>query len=152
MREREIQSVRVEIGDTVALDHTFQTLKNYNLPGSKALFTMNKGSTKEIVALVIVPSTSTKDISHLLTKIIKSQLNFKPSVLYTDTCPASQDLYLSILGKTTTMRLGLFHLMHRIVDTMDNKCELHHKVLAKLKECFYTYHPTDEAALIAAFH
>ena len=49
--EREIQSVDVEEGENVAFDWTFQAVKNYNLPGAKAIFIGNKGSTKEIVEM-----------------------------------------------------------------------------------------------------
>jgi len=40
----------------------------YMLPGAKAMFTISKGSTKEIVHLGIVRSTAASQISHLVTK------------------------------------------------------------------------------------
>ena len=56
--EREMQSVQVSDDDKVAFDWTFQTIKNYNLPGANAVFTGNKGSTKEIITLAVVPTTA----------------------------------------------------------------------------------------------
>ena len=46
--ERELQSVEVKQDELVAIDWTFAVVKNFNLPGAKAMFTMNKGSTKEL--------------------------------------------------------------------------------------------------------
>jgi hypothetical protein len=48
-----MQSVSVSENEKVAFDWTFQTIKNYNLPGTKAIFTGNKGSTKEIITLAV---------------------------------------------------------------------------------------------------
>jgi hypothetical protein len=148
--ERELQSVKAEKGDTVAFDWTFQVIKNYNLPGAKALFTANKGSTREIFALAIVQSTALKEVSHLLTQIVKKRKTMNPSVIYTDTCPDGIDFYKKIFGPTVCMRLGLFHMMQRITSTLDKKCELYPKAIAKLKEAFYTYNEDDEAALLAS--
>jgi hypothetical protein len=48
--------MNVSKNEKVAFDWTFQTIKNYNnLPGIKAVFTRNKGSTKEIITLALVP-------------------------------------------------------------------------------------------------
>ena len=70
-----MQSVNVGASDQVAFDWTCQTIKNCNLPGAKAGFTGIKGSTKEIVALAIVPMTTVSDISHLLQQSIQSASN-----------------------------------------------------------------------------
>ncbi len=34
--------------DAIALDWTFQVVKNYNVPGAMAMFTSNVGRTKEV--------------------------------------------------------------------------------------------------------
>jgi hypothetical protein len=67
--EREMQSVNVSEKDKLAFDWTFQTVKNFDLPGAKAVFTGNKGSTKEIITLTVVPTTAASQISHLLLQI-----------------------------------------------------------------------------------
>ena len=41
--KREMQSVNLEKDDMAALDWTFQTVKNYKMPGAKAVFTHIKG-------------------------------------------------------------------------------------------------------------
>ena len=147
---RELQGVEVKKNDKVAFDWTFQTIKNYNLPGSKAVFTGNKGSTKEITTLAIVATTKIKDVSHLLVTSMKNRKNFRPTFVYTDTCPHNSDFWRELFGQEVQVKLGLFHLQHRIYDTLDNKCELFWQCLVVLKACFYTYHVQDEAALLAA--
>jgi hypothetical protein len=65
--EREMQSVSPSAEEEkIAFDWTFQTTKNYNLPGANALFKGNKGSTKEIITLALIPTTAVSQISHLM--------------------------------------------------------------------------------------
>ncbi len=64
--EREMQSVDVDENDKIAFDWTFDTAKNFNEQDAKAVFTGNKGSTKEIITLALVPSTAASQTSHLL--------------------------------------------------------------------------------------
>ena len=85
--ERELQSFQIEKKDIVSFDWTFQTIKNYNLPGAKCMFTGNKGSTKEITLLGIVPSTAVRDVSHMLLQAREKSNKFQSGVLYIDTCP-----------------------------------------------------------------
>ena len=146
----EIQGVEVGKSDRVAFDHTFQTLKNYKLPGAKAIFTGNKGSTKEITTLAIVPSTSIKEVSHLLQQMVQNRRHFEPGTVYTDTCPHNKSFWKALLGEATEARLGLFHLMNRIYSTLDPKSGLYWKALVGLKKCIYSYHPDDEAKLITS--
>ena len=48
------------------------------------------------------------------------------------------------------MRLGLFHLQHRVVETLDQYCELYWKCLVELKKCSYEYNSDDYNRLIDA--
>ena len=148
--ERELQSVKVDKNEKVAFDWTFQTIKNYKLPGAKAIFTGNKGSTNEVVTLAIVPTTAVSQISHLLLQSIKKRQQFSPAVLYTDTCPHNESFWKRIFGSCLETKLGLFHLLHRIYDTLDPRCDLYWKCLVKLKNAVYTYVEEDEAGLLAA--
>jgi hypothetical protein len=91
--KREMQSVSVENGETVAFDWTFQTIKNWILPEAKAVFTGITGRSKQIISLAIVPSTKTSDVAHLLTQSRQKRTSFGPSVIYTDTCPNKMDFY-----------------------------------------------------------
>ncbi|KAG7346282.1 hypothetical protein IV203_005350 [Nitzschia inconspicua] len=134
---RELQSVDVEPDDAVAFDWTFQLIKNYILPGAKAAFTGIKGKTNEIISLVIVPSTKTADVSHALIQSRQKRESFSPSVVYTDTCPNSMVFYKTIFGNTIEMKLGLFHLIQRITDTLDQKCKLYWQCLVDLQTCLY---------------
>ena len=148
---RELQSVMVEDGENIAIDWTFQTIKNYkNLPNAKAVFTGNKASTREIFTLAIVPSTAHKDIAHCMMEAKKKREKFNPAILYTDTCPSGLPFWRTILGAGLVMRLGLFHLLHRIVDTLNKRCETYWDAMVKLQRCVYTYQSGPYEALVKA--
>jgi len=147
--QRELQQVEVGESDIVAFDHTFAALKCYSdLPGAKAIFTGMKGSTQEVVSLGIVPSTSLADAAHLLQQSKLRRTLFRPSVVYTDTCPHGQEFWQTLFGHQVETKLGLFHFIHRIVDTMDNRCEFFFDAIVALKNAIYTYNASDEAALL----
>ena len=148
--EREMQSIDVSPNDKVAFDWTFQTIKNYNLPGAKAVFTGNKGSTNEIITLAIVPTTAVSQISHILLQSREKRNEFQPAVLYTDTCPHNEAFWKGIFGTYLETKLGLFHLIHRVMDTLDSKSNLYWKCVTKLRNAIYTYFATDEAGLLKA--
>jgi hypothetical protein len=93
-----MQSMSVSENEKVAFDWTFQTIKNYNLPGAKAIFTGNKGSTKEIITLAIVPTTAASQILHLLLQSREKRKYFTPTVLYTDTCPHNEAFWKDLFG------------------------------------------------------
>jgi hypothetical protein len=145
---REIQNVVIKKDDAIAIDWTFQVVKNYNVPGAKAMFTANVGRTKEVFALALVSSTSVSQVSHMLVEILQKRANFNPSVLYHDTCPHNQDFWSMLFGANLDVRLGLFHLLHRIVDTLDTKCELYWKGLVSLKKKVYRYNDDDLTGLL----
>jgi hypothetical protein len=107
------------------------------------MFTANVGRTKEVFALALVSPTSVSQVSHMLVNILKKREHFKPSVLYHDTCPHNQDLWSMLFGRNLKARLGLFHLLHQIVDTLDAKCELYWKGLVSLKRKVYRYNDED---------
>jgi hypothetical protein len=150
---REIQNVMIE-GETLACDWTFQVIKNYLLPGAKALFTMkNRGPTNEIVALaLVVSSTAISQVSHLLVEImIKERPNFDPSILYYDTCPNNGDFWKMLFGATVDIRLGLFHLLHQIVDTLlDPRPEDFWKCLVQLKQLVYWCNDNNLAGVLTS--
>jgi hypothetical protein len=122
--EREMQSVNVSQDDKVAFDWTFQTIKNYNLPGANAVFTGNKGTTKEIITLAIVPTTAASQTSHLLLQSRENRFEFKPTELCADTCPHNERFWKAAFGTYLETKLGLFHPLHRTMDTLDLKSEL----------------------------
>jgi hypothetical protein len=151
--KREMQSVEVKKGENIALDWTFATLTNYhNMKSAKAIFTCNKGSTKEIVLVALVPSTKVSDASHLLQQAIRrrGEENFSPSVLYTDTCPHNTEYFARLFGSQLIHRLGLFHLVHRMIETYDARSEYYWEVLVKTQEAIYTYRAAEHDALIKA--
>jgi hypothetical protein len=146
--EREVQSTTVEEDDKSAFDWTFSTTKNYNLPGVKAIFTGNKGSTNEVIALGAVPTTAASRISHMLLQSRELRKAFEPAVVYTDTCPHNEAFWKGIFGTyVLETKLGLFH---RIMDTLDPKCKVYWKCVVQLRNAIYAYVPEDETALLNA--
>jgi hypothetical protein len=143
-----VQSVPIPNNEVIAFDWTFTPLKNYLLTGSKAIFTAMKGRTRGWINGQIVQSTGADQVSHLL---IESKLKMDendPAVLYTDTCPHNAPFYKKIYGANLLTWLGLFHLMHRVVDMLDTHSMVYWKVLVKLKACFYTYTEVNLSTLI----
>ena len=148
--KRELQSVDIPLGDIVAVDWTFQVLKNYKgLQGKYAMFTMNKGSTKEMVLSLIVPSTAVKEVSHALQQMAESRA-CEPSALYSDITPSNHIFWKTILKSCVEIKLGMFHIQHRIVETLDSKCTLYWIGLVELKKCFYRYNSEDFDNLMLA--
>jgi hypothetical protein len=150
----EIQSVQVKKGEKMALDWTFATLTNYhNLKSAKAIFTANKGSTKEIVLVALVPSTKVSHASHLLQQAIchRGEENFCPSVLYMDTCPHNTGYFSRMFGCQLDHRLGLFHLAaHRMIETYDVRSEYYWAAVVKTQKAICTYRAAEYDALIKA--
>ena len=101
---REMQSVLIEKNELLAVDWTFQVLKNYNLP-AKCMFTMNKGSTKEIVLYAIVDSTAVSQVSHLLIQAMKKREKFKPFGIYIRTSHHTTHLF----GKEFLVMICMFY-------------------------------------------
>jgi hypothetical protein len=144
--EREIQSVTTD--SVIAIDWTFQICKNYTLgAGAKACFTMCT-ETGEIAALGIVNSTACSQVSHMLQEIIAKRPTFRPRIIYTDTWPNSREFWTNVFGLLLVGRLGLFHLMKRILDTLNSRCALYWQALVEFKSSIYRYNDDDEANLI----
>ena len=146
---RELQSVKVDASDVVAFDWTHQTLKNYQLPGANALFTGNKGSTREIVSLLIVDSTKASQVAHGIVAARRKRENFRPGVVYTDTCPHNLTFWRLMFGAEVAVRLGLFHLIQRIYRTLDTHSDFFWPCLVELKAAMYSYHEQDMSNLLA---
>jgi hypothetical protein len=149
--EREIQSVDVGPEDNVAFDHTFAPTKNiYGLPDAKANFDGIKGSTKEIVGVWTVPSTKIANASHGLRECVEKRRQFCPATVYTDTMPHNIDFWQQLFGSGVDCKLGLFHLLHRIIETMDPHSLLYWEALDELRQCIYYYNGEDLAGLLKA--
>mmetsp|Transcript_9985 Transcript_9985/g.15344 ORF Transcript_9985/g.15344 Transcript_9985/m.15344 type:complete len:213 (-) Transcript_9985:593-1231(-) len=64
--------------------------------------------------------------------------------------PSITSFWRKIFGNDLHVLLGLFHLMQRITDTMNPKCDLYWEALVKLKQSFYKYMDEDFLLLITA--
>jgi len=151
---RELQSVEADENELCAVDWTFATLKNFGdkqgqLQGAKCLFTMNKGSTRELLHVAIVESTAVSQISHLLNEMKTKRTICSPQSLWSDITPSNLEFWREHLGDHLNVLLGLFHIMGRIVDTLNPRSGLYWEALDQLKQCFYFYNEQDFQALLA---
>jgi hypothetical protein len=131
----------------IALDWTFQVLKNIRVPGLKACFTMNT-DTGEIAAAAYVSNTSVSQINHLVNQLLAHRPKFWPKVVYTNTWPHNQKNWEKMLGLAIMGRLGLFHFMKRLTDTLNPHCGVYWKALSELWKSVYQYDKVDETSLI----
>lgn len=143
---REIIGVKCE--DNMAIDWTFEGLKNFTLKeqGAKAIFTMNNGD-GEVAMAAIVPSTKVSDISHGV-KQVSRRAYFNPKAIFTDTWPAKLEFWFSIFGRIVGV-LGIFHFIKRIVDTLRPSHMSFHPALKDLQDCVYQYRQSCLEALIS---
>ena len=140
---RECQNVTVVATESIATDHTFQVTNAYgNKEGMKAMFTCIKAPSKEMVAIVGVPSTKLQDAAHCLKQSCIKR-GMKPSVISTDTMPHGEEFWKELYGEDIHCQLGLFHLLTRIYATLDRRSNLFGECLLALKECIYRYDPAD---------
>ena len=139
----------LEPGDTLAFDHTFAALRSYRTTKAKAIATGCNGRTKEIPFLYCVPSTKLCDASHGITQAIKKR-KFLPAVITTDTIPHGIPFWKESFGETVHCRLGLYHFMARIADTLDPRSDLYWRCLVGLTDSIYKYNDADWQALIDA--
>lgn len=100
-------------------DHTFDLAKNFNDPEVKMAFDIVTGVLR-LALLVLTKTTSIEEVLHAIEDLVhRNQFGvlFDPRTLYTDTWPANRDVWathlLDCLG-----RLGLFHWMKRILDSL----------------------------------
>jgi hypothetical protein len=66
--------------------------------------------------MAIVESTSVDQIAHAV-KQVHRRSNFSPKAIFTDTWPANKSFWTWIFGEIVGV-LGLFHFMHRLLDTL----------------------------------
>jgi hypothetical protein len=95
--------------------------------------------------------SAANQISHLLLQSRAKREEFKPAVLYTNTCPHNEAFWKGIFGTYLETKLGLIHLLYRVMSTLDSKCELYcWKCVVQLRAAIYSYFVKGEAALLKA--
>jgi hypothetical protein len=144
---REIQSV-LSCQLTMAQDHTFDVVKNYQKSVDATALWDCSTETGEIACAVLVPSTQTRHFSHAAQQLAKRD-RFHPRVLYSDTWP-TKDAFWRLLFSDVEGRLGLFHYLQRITRTLRKKHVDYHDAIARLLEAVYVYHSNDYEAVIRA--
>jgi hypothetical protein len=92
----------------------------------------------EIVAIAMVESTAASQYSHLVRQMIKKRNFEQPKAIYTDTWPHNKTFW-SAMFKCARGRLGLFHFIKRILDTLNHCCAHYWEALVDLKACIYRY-------------
>lgn len=150
--ERTVQSASIH--ELLAIDHTYETLKNYRLEDGKAIFTVlnEKG---QICSLVIVASEKLEEVDHMLKMMLKrKEMNFndgKKRGLYTDTWPNKKEYWEKLFGPNITGVLGLFHFQQRLTKHLNPKSEEFYEVLEKIQSSIYNYNMHDFESLMNAF-
>ena len=158
---REIQSVGASLDEgvkAVVIDWTFQALKTYKglgPQGGKCMFTMKVvGDRGKLTAgAVIVPNTSAAAISHLMINMITKREGLRQaSLIFTDEWPSASTFWADIFGPHIVGRLGLFHAIKRITDSIERgeDWEFFYGMLYDLRLCFYGYHNDDMGSVVAA--
>jgi hypothetical protein len=123
-----------------AIDWTFQVIKSFVLPGAKVSFTMNT-ETGEIATMAIVESTSVDQIAHAVEQVHRRP-NFSPKAIFTDTWPANKSFWTGIFGEIVGV-LGLFHFMHRLLDTLRPTHSDYWEALDASRSSIYMYYSDD---------
>ena len=137
---------------TSALDHTFQTIKNYRgvLGETKpeAIFTQGN-EIGEINTVLVVADTKMSSAAHGLEQVVRRP-NFRPKILYSDIFPKLQDLFQVYFGDTVTGHLGLFHYLNRVTRTLRSDHPDFYPAIKGLKECVYQLDPSNQFAVVEA--
>jgi hypothetical protein len=101
--------------------------------------------------LAAVPSTAASQISHQLIQSREKRNDFEQAVLCSDTCPHNEKFWKLVFGTCLETKLGLFHLVHRMMDTLDPKAnDLCWKCVVKMRNSIHLYFVKDKAALLQA--
>ena len=143
---REIQGVKCNL--IFAQDHTHSVVKNYSKIGAKALWDVMT-ETGEIASAVLVDDTKSRQFAHAAEQLARRP-GFAPTVMYSDTWPNKQDFWALLFGSELQGRLGLFHFVQRITQTMRQTHIDFSIALHELLACIYEYDSQDLGRLIAA--
>ena len=96
-------------------DHTQDTANTFKLPGKNKMWNAATGFLKVLVC-VLAASASSTAILHAAGCLAHRE-GFAPKVHFTDTWPDDADLWSALLPYTRG-RLGVFHFMQRITNTL----------------------------------
>jgi len=141
--DREIQSVGCNLG--YAEDHTHEALKNYRLGSAGAIWDAAT-ETGEIATFVVVPSTKQEDYAHAAEALARRP-NFNPRGKWSDICPKGTAFFSVLHGEDFHQRLGMFHFIKRIVDTMDPLHLDYFQAIRDLEACVWEVDQATEAAV-----
>jgi hypothetical protein len=143
---REMQAVKCN--SAMAQDHTFDVIKNYvRRLGAFAMWDV-ASETGEIATAVLVTSTKTEEYAHAAEQLL-GRTAFAPAAMYSDTWPAKDDFWVTLLGEDIG-RLGLFHFLRRIIKTLRQNHMHFHKALTDLLFAIYKFYPPDYEKLLRA--
>jgi len=116
-RTRQIQSVSVIGSDCyISTDHTFQGAKNFAISEATAIWNCITGWLR-VVILVLCRGTGVRELIHAI-ECAMHRHKFGPLMHTTDTWPANRTLF-ETQWVGTIGRLGLFHWMKRILDSLN---------------------------------
>jgi hypothetical protein len=118
--------VQVSQDDKVAFDWTFQTNKKYNR--CQAVFTGTGFDKRNHYAPLFRPPQQVKFLTSVAAKQRRKGEIFMQSSVYTDTCPHNEEFWKRFWNLPAWRPSTLyFALIHRVMDTLDSKCQLYWK-------------------------
>ena len=144
--DREIQSVGCKVG--YAEDHTFEAVKNWRLRSSSggACIWDVATETGEIACFVITPSSKQEHYAHAAEALVRRP-NFNPKGKWSDICPKGAAFFSMLHGEGFQQRLGMFHFIARIVDTLDPLHPDYYHAIRDLEACVWEVDQSTEAAV-----
>jgi hypothetical protein len=142
---REMQSVGTNLA--CAVDHCAEAAKNYERKLGGNYIHNVFVHTGECASSVLVKTTEAIEIAHQVEGVARRP-NFCPKLLYSDTWPNNKEFWEMLFGPQVLGRLGLYHFMQRLVETLRQGHELYHEALQQLCLAIYDWHEDDFEALV----
>ena len=120
-RTRQLQNVPVGGADnSISSDHSFDTAKNFakeaGVPKVSKTFSILSGFMRVVLAL-LTKTTSIEEVLHAIFWLLHRP-EFAPLVHFTDTWPSNEAIW-AMLMPLCQGRLGAFHFMKRLIDSLN---------------------------------
>ena len=114
-----------------------------SLPLIDSFIRTNVGTeTGELASPVIVPTTEGIHFAHAVEQF-SLRKNVNPKIHVTDNWPVNEDLFRIIYGVGIILRLGIFHFIQRITNTLQKEHPDFGIACSELSECIFIEDPGD---------
>ena len=144
---RLLQMVTVEWDNSVSCDHTHDAAKNFGDKGVTEQYNVCTGDS-EIAGFFMTDGTGMPFLLHAL-ESLNRRPGFTPGRNYLDNWPNNIEVWAT-LWPLCDGRLDIFHVMHRITETLYPGHSESYQAFAALSECIFERSLEDIAAVEAA--